>query len=84
MALTSRTADNIVVTVTDDAALLITAMRGNVEHLGEDGRSTVRQKDVFIKWPITRVRYFLVPVSRQRRQRQNETYESKISNDDGS
>jgi len=42
-----------IVTVSDDAALLITAMRGNVEHPSED--AAVRQKYVFIRRPITRV-----------------------------
>jgi len=42
-----------IVTVSNDAALLITAMRGNVEYPSED--AAVRQKYVFIRRPITRV-----------------------------
>lgn len=45
---------HIVVTTSDDVTL-ITAMRGNIEHPSEDGRSFIRQKHVFIRRPITRV-----------------------------
>lgn len=73
----------IVVTASDDAALLITAMRGNVEHPGEDGRSTVPVKNTF---PLEGLLLesaaaFLVLFPRRRR-RQNVMYESEIPNDD--
>jgi hypothetical protein len=60
MSLPSKTADDTLYrrhgATSDDVALLITAMRSNVEHPGEDARPTVRQKHSSIRRPITRVR----------------------------
>lgn len=89
MSLLSKTADDTLYrrhgATYDDVALLITAMRSNVEHPGEDaraqlfGKNTVSLDGLLLESAAA----FPVPISQRRRRprQQNETYELEIPND---